>query len=152
MTSRLLVDKIEGKATSGTINIPNHVIQVVQNIGSAVTTNSSTPTTIASATITIQSGSKVYASCVGDQNNTTADAWNYYRIYRDSTAVSQRYISQLSDQVSRNANFTIFYLDTPNGAGTYTYTCKAWQGTGTIQYGETGDEQAPTMILMEIAG
>ena len=28
MTSRLLVDKIEGKATSGTITVPNHVINV----------------------------------------------------------------------------------------------------------------------------
>ena len=28
MTSRLLVDKIEGKATTGTITVPNHVINV----------------------------------------------------------------------------------------------------------------------------
>ena len=40
MTSRLLVDKIEGKATSGTINIPNHIINVTQ----AVKTDTQTAT------------------------------------------------------------------------------------------------------------
>jgi len=40
MTSRLLVDKIEGKATSGSINIPNHIINVTQ----AVKTDTQTAT------------------------------------------------------------------------------------------------------------
>jgi hypothetical protein len=137
-------------ASNGFVAPAGHVIQVVQNIGSAVTTNSTTPTTVASASITIQSTSKVYAACVGDMNNTGTSAWNYYRIYRDSTAVSQTYIGQ-AGQTSHNLPFSIFYLDHPSSSGTYTYTLKCWQGSGSMQFGENGSVQAPTMILMEIA-
>ena len=43
MTSRLLVDKIEGKTTSGTIQMPaGHVIQTVQALKTDVFSTSST--------------------------------------------------------------------------------------------------------------
>ena len=161
MASELTVQTLRGP-TSGanadtvlipsgqTLHAPGHVIQVIQNIGTVVTTNSSTPTTVASASITIQSTNKVYAACVGDMNNTGTSAWNYYRIYRGSTAVSKRYIGQ-GGESSHNLPFSIFYLDQPGSSGTYTYTLKCWQGSGSMQFGETGSVQAPTMILMEIA-
>jgi hypothetical protein len=161
MASELTVQTLRGP-TSGTnadtvlipsgqtLHAPGHVIQVIQNIGSVVTTNSSTPTTVASASITIQSTNKVYAACVGDMNSTGAGAWNYYQIYRDSTAVGQRYIGQ-AENASHNLPFSNFYLDQPGSSGTYTYSLKCWQGTGSMVYGETGSIQAPTMVLMEIA-
>ena len=137
-------------ASNGFVAPAGHVIQVVQNIGSAVTTSSATPTTFASGTITIQANSKVHISCVGDMNSNGVSYWNYYQIYRGSTAVSQRYIGQ-AEQSSHNLPFSIQYLDQPSSAGTYTYNVKGWQGVGTMAYGETGAIQAPTVILMEIA-
>ena len=138
-------------ASNGFVAPAGHVIQVVQNIGLAVTTSSATPTTFASGTITIQANSKVHISCVGDMNSGGVSHWNYYRIYRGTIAVSNRYIGQ-AEQTSHNLPFSIQYLDQPSGAGTYTYNVKGWQGVGTMTYGETGTVQAPTVILMEIAG
>ena len=141
--------------TSGTLptaRLPaGSVLQVVQGIGGVVTTNSTTPTTVASKAITILAGSKVYASCVGDMNPVGASDWSYYQIYRDGTAVSQKYIGQTSGG-SVNVPFAIFYLDAPSSAGTYTYTTKVWQGVGTMIWGEAGARQAPTMVLMEVVG
>ena len=150
MASTLTVDNIVGATSASTVHVPGHVIQVVQNIGSAVTTNSATPTTVASASITIQATSKVHAYCVGDMNAAADDDWNYFRIYRDSTAIGQRYIAQ-AVKSSYNLPFSTAHLDTPGSAGTYTYTLKCWRGVGSMTYGEEGNGQAPTMILMEIA-
>jgi hypothetical protein len=44
------------------------------------------------------------------------------------------------------ANSTI---DVPS-AGTYSYQIRAWRGTGDMQYGETGNIQAPTICAVEL--
>ena len=58
MTSRLLVDKIEGKTTSGTIQMPSgHVVQTVTNISKTannITANGSF-TDVTSSEVTITS-------------------------------------------------------------------------------------------------
>ena len=55
MTSRLLVDKLEGKTTSGTIQMPSgHVIQFIDTTFTTKTAiNSDTYTTITDGTVTI---------------------------------------------------------------------------------------------------
>ena len=61
MTSRLLVDKIEGKATSGTINIPNHIINVTQAVKTDTQTATFTPSILFyDVLLTEPSGSKNY--------------------------------------------------------------------------------------------
>jgi len=128
------------------------VLQVVQTSGvSAVTVNTSTPTTIVSRSITIRSGSKVLITACGDMNPGTAGDWQRYRIYRDTAAVGQRYIGQCADS-SYNLPFSITTLDAPSASGTYTYSLKAYNGVGSITYGETGSTQTPTIVVQEIAG
>ena len=113
----------------------------------AVTVNTSTPTTIASVTITTV-GKPVFLIGTGDANPTTAGDWNYIALYRDSTQVGKLIINQTSG-ASYNNPWAITHIDAP-AAGTYTYTIKAYTGVGTIVYGETGNSQAPTLIAMEL--
>jgi hypothetical protein len=113
----------------------------------AVTVSSATPTTIASVTITT-TGKPVLLIGTGDCNPNAGGDWNYIGIYRDSTRVGKLIINQTSG-ASYNNPFGITHIDTP-GAGTYTYTLKANQGSGTITYGETGNDQAPTIVAVEL--
>ncbi len=113
----------------------------------AVTVSTATPTTIASVTITT-TGKPVLLIGSGDCNPNAAGDWNYIAIYRDSTRVGKFIINQTSG-ASYNNPFGITHIDTP-GAGTYTYTLKANQGSGTITYGETGNDQAPTIVAVEL--
>ena len=142
--------KIIGTDT-GSVYAPGSVIQVVQGIATAITVGTATPTTIVQANITVQQGSKVFVTGCGDMNPANAGEWHYYQIYRDSSAVSQRYIGQ-SAGISYNLPFSISYVEISGlNAGTYTYSLRAFQGVGTMTYGETGNIQAPTIVLMEIA-
>ena len=50
MTSRLLVDKIEGKSTTGTVEIPNHIVQIA-TVSSL--TDQSTTTTLNNASTSL---------------------------------------------------------------------------------------------------
>jgi hypothetical protein len=139
---------IDGSALTGV----GKVLQVVQTSGvSAVTVNTSTPTTVVSRSITIRSGSKVLITACGDMNPGTTGDWQYYQIYRDTAAVGQRYIGQTSGG-SHNLPFSITTLDAPSTNGTYTYSLKAYNGSGSITYGETGSVQTPTIVVQEIAG
>lgn len=115
---------------------------------STVTTvNSSTPTVIASATITTN-GNPVLIVATGDGNPANTGDWNYVRIYRDSTPIGKYIIFQTSG-ASHNHAFAQTTIDVP-ASGTYTYTLRAWTGQGTMTYGETGNDQAPTLICLEL--
>lgn len=134
-----------------TLYAPGHVLQVVQGIGTSITVATSTATTIVQANITIQQGSKVFAAGCGDMNPANAGDWHYFRIFRDESGIGQYYIGQTSGG-SHNLPFSISSLESSGlNAGTYTYSLRAWQGSGSITYGETGNGQAPTIVLMEIA-
>jgi dipeptidyl aminopeptidase/acylaminoacyl peptidase len=115
--------------------------------GPAVTVSTATPTTIASITITT-TGRPVLLVGTGDANPNTAGDWNWITLYRDSTRVGKVIINQTSGG-SYNNPFGISHIDVP-AAGTYTYTIKAYQGVGTITYGETGADQAPTLLGIEL--
>jgi dipeptidyl aminopeptidase/acylaminoacyl peptidase len=115
--------------------------------GPAVTVSTTTPTTIASITITT-TGRPVLLVGTGDANPNTAGDWNWITLYRDSTRVGKIIINQTSGG-SYNNPFGISHIDVP-AAGTYTYKIKAYQGVGTITYGETGADQAPTLLGIEL--
>lgn len=122
-------------------------VNFVQSNSNAVTVNSTTPTTIASVSITTKGGSVLLLGH-GDMNPTTGGDWNYYTFYRDSTQIGKIQIGQTS-AASSNLPFALHYVDTP-AAGTYTYSIKAYNGVGSILYGEQGSIQAPTIIAMEL--
>ena len=152
-TSAVTIDASTGKASfpNGATLPAGSVIQVVQGVATATTVNTGTPTTVVQASITVSQGSKVFATACGDMNPASAGNWHTYRIYRDSTAISQRYIGQPANS-SYNLPFSICFVETAGlNAGTYTYSLKVAQGVGLMSYGETGDVQAPTIVLMEIA-
>jgi hypothetical protein len=136
---------------AGSIVAPGHVVQVVQGLGTAITVATSTPTTVVQASITVSQGSKVFATACGDMNPATSGDWHLYQIYRDSTGISKRYIGQTAGS-SYNLPFSISFVETAGlNAGTYTYSLKVNQGVGSMLYGENGNSQAPTIVLMEIA-
>jgi hypothetical protein len=114
----------------------------------AVTVNTATPTTIASVTITT-TGKPVLLVASGDGNPNQAGGWHNLRLYRDSTPIGKLIISENAGGDSANCPFALTHIDTPS-AGTYTYTVKAWQGSGSFLYGETGNDQAPTLCVVEL--
>jgi hypothetical protein len=121
----------------GTIKTAGISTNYVVGTGTAVTTNSATPTTVASVTITTNA-KPIFVMCSGDLQpvNGSSD-WCYLRLYRDSTAVGNLQTNHPNTAASSNEGWAIHVLDIP-AAGTYTYTCKAWQGVGNIQFGEVG--------------
>jgi hypothetical protein len=82
-------------------------------------------------------------------NPTTAPTnYNVLQIYRDSTPIG-KFIFCESTANSINNPWALTTIDAV-AAGTYTYTVKAWQGAGTMIYGETGNGQAPQIIAFEL--
>ena len=125
MTSRLLVDKIEGKTTANTIEMPSgSVIQIVQGtaLGSGTTTSTSFVATGIDVDITPKFASSnilIQASMCFD--NEAAGRQIYATIYRDSTRVDSLTISGSFGLLSfwnggerKIGNQTIHILDSPN--------------------------------------
>lgn len=135
--------------TSGTLNrnrLPA-ANWAVSN-GNAVTVNSTTPTTIASLSITTR-GNPIFLCGTGDMNPQGAATWNYIRIFRDATPIGKFIICE-STANSVNNPFALTHIDTP-AAGTYNYTIKAYRGgAADALYGETSNEQAPQLIAFEL--
>jgi len=115
---------------------------------SAVTVNSATATTLASVSLTTTGKSVLLTAC-GDSNPGQDGGWFYVRLYRDTTELGKKYIVENQGTTSQNYMFAIMDIDDPS-AGTYTYSVKAYQGSGTHVFGETGNVQAPTITAMEI--
>ena len=113
----------------------------------AITVNTSTPTSICSVTITTL-GKPVLLLVSGDRNPLADFNWHYGQFYRDSTAIGKLTIGQMAGS-SQNQPFAQCMIDTP-AAGTYSYQFRVNFGQGSIQYGEQGDGQAPTIIAMEL--
>jgi hypothetical protein len=138
-----------GDITSGTINrqrLPsaNYAIST----GGAVTVTSSTPTVIASLSLTTR-GNPVFLCGTGDANPLGAAGWNWIQLYRDSTAIGKVIICE-STANSANNPFAQVFIDAPP-AGTYTYSIRAWEGSSTdMLYGENGANQAPQLVAFEL--
>jgi hypothetical protein len=114
----------------------------------AITVNTGTPTAIASCSITT-TGKSVLLVSTGDGNPNQAGGWHYLRLYRDSTDIGKLIINENAGGTSANCPFAVCFIDAPS-AGTYTYSIRAWQGSGSFTYGEGGDVQAPTIWASEI--
>jgi hypothetical protein len=114
----------------------------------AITVNTSTPTAIASCSITT-TGKSVLLVGTGDGNPNQAGGWQRLRLYRGETAIGKQVINENAGGTSANCPFAVCFIDTPS-AGTYTYSIRAWQGSGSFTYGEEGDVQAPTIWASEV--
>jgi hypothetical protein len=135
------------KSSASTTYVSKSGANYQMSNATATTVSSATPTTIASLTITTN-GRPVFLVATGDANPASAGDWHYIALYRDATRVGKLIINQTSG-ASHNNPWALTHIDIPS-SGTYTYTVKANQGAGTITYGETGNDQAPTLIAIEL--
>jgi hypothetical protein len=135
MTSRLLVDKVEGKSTSGTVQIPNHIIQTQQTIFSTVESISSTSFTNSSVTVNITptgSSSKIRVTINGFFGMNFWHASPYLRLNRDSTTISNNEIAiwpRVQYDQTRDSESCVpcvmDILDSPSTTSQITYTLQA---------------------------
>ena len=125
---------------AGALKTATNSTNYVVGTGTAVTVNTTTPTTVASVTITTV-GKPVFIICCGDLqpvSGAPANDWCNMRLYQGaSTTIGNATLYHPGTAASTNHMFSIHAIDVP-AAGTYTYTCKAWQGVGSIQFGEVG--------------
>ena len=115
---------------------------------SAVTINSTTATSLAEVTITT-TGKPVMLTACGNSNPGQTGGFFLYRLYRDSTEIGKRHKAENGGTSSQNFVFAITHIDVV-AAGTYTYSIKAYQGSGTHVFGEDGDVEAAVITAHEI--
>ena len=157
MTSRLLVDKIEGKTTSGSIQMPQgHVIQTVevQNTSSSSTTSTSFVDSGLSAAITPKySTSKVLCQISAGIGNTGTSADIVIQVLRGSTQVLE--CARLSFNTGGHGNAQQFFqvLDSPSttSATTYKLQMKADGGTTRLNDSASNGNGSSSIVLQEIA-
>ena len=170
MTSRLKVDKIEGKASSGTVAMPTGTsIQVVQGIlKTQVVHAASSYSNHHSQSITPKfASSKILIMITGaataDQNNGF-----YFKIYKggseitDATGTGGTYVNEAQGVTNNSSGdfdmkpFHIQYIDSPNTTSTVTYQLYGSAKNGTARLGgraDNADISIPTsIVLMEVAG
>ena len=115
---------------------------------SAVTINSSTATSLAEVTITT-TGKPVMLTACGNSNPGQTGGFFLYRLYRDSIEIGKRHKAENGGTSSQNFVFAITTIDDVS-AGTYTYSIKAYQGSGTHTFGEDGDVEGAVITAHEI--
>ena len=115
---------------------------------SAVTINSSTATSLAEVTITT-TGKPVMLTACGNSNPGQTGGFFLYRLYRDSIEIGKRHKAENGGTASQNYVFAISHIDEVS-AGTYTYSIKAYQGSGTHTFGEDGDVEGAVITAHEI--
>lgn len=114
----------------------------------AVTVATTTPTIIAQvASVSVAAGDKVLILGSGDMNTSSGGDWMQIAPYRDSTAIG-KFIYAVGDNSSTNVPFSITHIDDNPGSGTYTYSIKANRGYGSATFGESGNGQAPTLVVL----
>jgi hypothetical protein len=163
MTSRLLVDKIEGKTTSGSIQMPQgHVIQTVQNHLTGNHRTSVTSTSFASTQVTGQitpkfatSHIKVSITTTGN-NNQTDGTGIYATLYRGSTDLGASGTTGFSTVDGRtniriHTPLVINFIDTPSTTDTLTYTVYIKSTTGSAVEVPAYTSANTTVIMQEIA-
>jgi len=161
MTSTLKTDKIEGVTSSGTVAIPNHVIQVVnQTTGTAVNISSSTPTaTGLSLSITPSSANNkilVMGTVNGVFTNATTTGVNI-DVFRGASSSDTKiadahvHASYNTSSTDNQVNVPFMILDSPSttSAQTYSVFFNRSNGSGTARVQSNGSESSLT--LMEIA-
>ena len=175
MTSRLLVDKIEGKTTANTVQMPSgSIVQAVQflragELGSApdnlsgtssanVQLSSSSFVDVISKTITTKlANSQIYVTLSVVAYDGTDNVRVKTKVLRDSTQIDGDQYGAYAPQ-STMASYQVFILDTPNASAgtTLTYKLQAARSSGSssglsIAYGDSGGGSSASLTLMEIA-
>jgi hypothetical protein len=134
---------------AGRVSFPTTTAQnyAVSN-ATATTISSGGTATVASCTLTT-TGKPVLINVTGDINPIGGGSYAYIFIYRDGSQVGKKVIAE-SSQNSMNIPFALCHIDIPS-AGSHTYTAVAnVGGANSIQFGETGDNQAPTILAIEL--
>ena len=153
--STLFVDTINEKTSGNGVQIPGHVLQVVEGTRTDGTnTSSSSYVDVGlSATITPKStSSKVFVIVGAGFGNTSAGTNNNVRIVRGSTEI--RSFSRVAFQANGHMNahqiFTV--LDSPSTTSATTYKVQYMTDGGGFRINDSaGDTSVATITLMEIA-
>lgn len=120
-----------------------------QNTPTVTTVNTTTPTVIATTTITLRGRGPVLVIGTGDGNPSALNDWNYIAIYINGNQQTP-YIVCVGPQASGNNPFAITRMFSGLSAGSNTFTLRAWQGQGTMVYGEVGTVNAPSLVVVEL--
>ena len=159
MTSRLLVDKIEGKTTTNTVQMPSgSIIQVVTAVDDG--SQSITSTSLVDTGLTLNITPKF-------QNSKMQIFANMYEVFAQSAnssgRVSLRRVvggteTELGDHDSATIGYTnansyhniaMQHLDEPNTTSTITYKVKASSSSGGVIH-VNGDNTQTQLCVMEI--
>lgn len=141
-------------SSAGELTISGRILNTSVNIATGTpfvtTVNTTASTNIATVSLTVKGGRPVLVMASGDANPSTVnDAWNYLQLFRGETGIGS-YVIQQTSGASNNQAFGIVALDPSPSAGTYTYSLRAWNGSGPLTYGETGAAQGPAIIALEL--
>ena len=165
MTSRLLVDKIEGKTASDTVQMPSgSIIQVVQTTGTTQTTVTSTGTwtdVVPTATITPKfSSSKIFVKhSAGGFGYGTSSSYGM-RIVRGSTTIASRArhaYSSVNESKYLPIPWEMDFLDSPSTTSATTYKIQILlEKSGNLRHSSNDNDISPstsiaTTTLMEVA-
>lgn len=134
-----------GDITSGTIGISRlPVTAYATGQGGQLTVSSTTPTTVASCSITTN-GRPVLIIGTGNMNPIDASVWHRIYLYRDSTPIGNYTVVE-SRGASWNTAFALNHIEAP-AAGTYIYSIRAALGAGQGQYGEEASAGAQISVV-----
>lgn len=159
MASTLTVDNIQGATATNTVDIPGHVIQVVQ--ATYATETSSTSSSYGDTGLTLNitpSNSSNKVLCIvslgssGVINSSGADARGRFKILRGSTDVHLVDVRSYDYGNSGSIQFTpgcITFLDSPATTSATTYKLQHAAVSGTVRVCE--GNRTIAMQLLEIA-
>lgn len=134
-----------GDITSGTVNVARlPAARYATGQGGQLTVSSTTPTTIASCSITT-TGRPVLIIGTGNMNPIDASVWHRIYLYRDSSPIGNYTVIE-SRGASWNTAFALNHIEVP-AAGTYTYSIRAALGSGQGQYGEESSAGAQISVV-----
>lgn len=163
MSSKLLVDDVVEKTSGHGVQIPGHVVQVVQGVNTAnnsITSSTLTDTGISQAITPQSSSSKVLVlinATLGVSGTNGAEV--YVQIVRDSTAIriyERAIVAYGADNSTYHmgGNYSFCFLDSPSTTSATTYKLQGRTNSGTLRINDyySGNNQgASTITLMEVA-
>ena len=157
--STLFVDTINEKTTNNGVNIPGHVIQVVQGTTTSETSvNGSTyvDTNLTASITPTSSSSKILilaSQQMSSNNGSSAGSWQViFRLMRGSTELYESHRSPwLYNQIGIGGVNSISYLDSPATTSSVTYKTEAKNGSSSGNMTAQMGSSLSSMVLMEIA-
>ena len=163
MSSKLLVDDVVEKPSGHGVQIPGHVVQVVQGVitaNNSITSSTLTDTGISQAITPQSSSSKVLVlinATLGVSGTHGAEV--YMQIVRDSTAIriyERAIVFHGNDNASYHTggSYSYCFLDSPSTTSATTYKLQGRTNSGTLRINDyySGNNQgASTITQMEVA-